>query len=88
MNLLMLLILLLGIVITIIGILLIILSMFLSTEKESESKIEYGGVLIIGPLPIVFGNRTKSAIIALILAIVLTILSIILFIITTRGLIQ
>ncbi|MEM0380608.1 MAG: DUF131 domain-containing protein [Desulfurococcaceae archaeon] len=77
-----------GIVFVFIGILFIILSLIKSEEKTEKTQIDYGGVLIIGPLPIVFGSKTKIAIITLVLAIILTILSIFLFILTTGGLIK
>ncbi len=42
-------------------------------EKKLEKKVRGGGVVIVGPIPIVFGD-TRLAVVALILAIVLTVL--------------
>ncbi len=44
-----------------------------SAEKKKE-RIKGGGVVMIGPLPVVFGTDKKYAIIAMILAIVLMLL--------------
>lgn len=76
------------------GLLLFIVGMFLmmlgalreaSKAKESgqggEEKVEAGGVVLIGPVPIVFGTSQRIAKIVLILAIVLTILALVLFLI-------
>ncbi len=75
------------------GILLIILGFFLITfgmihsareseekgaEKETrEKKVKGGGVILIGPIPIVFGTDKKYALILMVLAIVLMLLAII-----------
>lgn len=49
-------------------------------EEESKPKKEFkaGGIVLIGPIPIVFGE-TRLAIVALVLAIILMLLSIFLF---------
>ncbi len=75
------------------GILLIIFGFFLITfgmmrsSRESEErdaeqeigekKVKGGGVILIGPIPIVFGTDKKYALILMILAIVLMLLAII-----------
>ncbi len=75
------------------GILLIMLGFFLITfgmmrsaqengERDSEheaggKKVKGGGVILIGPIPIVFGTDKKYALILMILAIVLMLLAII-----------
>jgi uncharacterized protein (TIGR00304 family) len=75
------------------GILLIILGFFLITfgmmrsARESEERdaeqetgkkrVKGGGVILIGPIPIVFGTDKKYALILMILAIVLMLLAII-----------
>ena len=43
-------------------------------EPLPEKKVEGGGVILIGPIPIVFGTNWKHAVIALILTIILMIL--------------
>ncbi len=49
-------------------------------KNQSETKgeeIKAGGVIMIGPLPIVFGTDKKYALIAIILAIILMMLAIV-----------
>ncbi len=73
---------------TAIGIVLIILGFFLITfgmmrsAKESagkevtQEKIRGGGVILIGPVPIVFGTDKRYALLLMILAIVLMLLAV------------
>jgi uncharacterized protein (TIGR00304 family) len=54
------------------------------TESESyrtkvESKFKGGGVIMIGPIPIIFGSDKESAKIVIILAIILMLLSLLFF---------
>lgn len=42
-----------------------------NTGEESGDKVKGAGVLLIGPIPIVFGTDKRSAIIAILLAIAL-----------------
>lgn len=44
------------------------------TDHSSRSNVKGGGVIMIGPIPIIFGSDRKSAEIAIILAIVLMLL--------------
>ena len=46
-------------------------------EAAREKKIKGGGVILIGPIPIVFGTDKKYALILIILVIVLMLLAII-----------
>ena len=48
-------------------------------QKKTKSKFRGGGVVLIGPIPIIFGSDRKFLIIAVILAIVLMLISFILF---------
>lgn len=48
-------------------------------SETKREKIKGGGVIMIGPLPIVFGTDKKYALIAIILAIVLMMLAIVFF---------
>jgi uncharacterized protein (TIGR00304 family) len=58
------------------GIFLIGASFFQAPEQVSSS---FGGVLMIGPIPIVFGSSPEMAVAAMILAIALMVLSFLLF---------
>ncbi|MHA2060710.1 MAG: TIGR00304 family membrane protein [Candidatus Sifarchaeia archaeon] len=83
----------LGILLIIIGSIFIFLEVFWNIikekgeepEKEGErrkktkTKVGGGGVVLIGPIPIIFGSDKKFLIIAVVLAIVLMIISFVLF---------
>lgn len=47
--------------------------------EKAESKIRGGGVIMLGPIPIIFGSDKESANTAVILAIILMILSLLFF---------
>lgn len=64
-----------GFALILIGMMLIFLSVLMS---KGDGKVEGGGVVIIGPVPIVFGTSITWAIVAMVLAIILMVLAIIL----------
>lgn len=75
-----------GILLMVLGFILIAFGMIRSAreseerdaEKEiREKKVKSGGVILIGPIPIVFGTDKKYALILMVLAIVLMLLAII-----------
>lgn len=66
-----------GFVIVFIGILII----FLSLVSHGRGKVEGGGVVIIGPIPIIFGSSQKISILLVILAIILTVLVLLMYIV-------
>jgi len=72
-----------GIALIFIGFLIIFIGMFSSTRKEGH--VETGGVIIIGPIPIVFGSSKNISLLMLILAIVLTTLVLLTYIIGLKG---
>jgi uncharacterized protein (TIGR00304 family) len=78
-----LLMLIMSIVLIAIGVLLIFIDSLRESRRE-DRRIEAGGVLIIGPLPIVFGTSERVARIVLILAIVLTVLAIAMYILLVK----
>ncbi len=45
-------------------------------EVGKETRVKGGGVILIGPVPVVFGTDKKSALLIMILAIILMLLSI------------
>ncbi|WP_297418744.1 DUF131 domain-containing protein [Thermococcus sp.] len=59
-----------GMVLILTGFLLVFLGTVLATPGE-EGSVEGGGVIMIGPIPIVFGTNKGVATLAVILAIVL-----------------
>ncbi|KYC54158.1 MAG: hypothetical protein AMQ74_00127 [Candidatus Methanofastidiosum methylothiophilum] len=55
-----------GLLMVIIGVLLIFIATVFSTFKgTSESNIETGGILLIGPIPIIFGNSKPLIILSI-----------------------
>ncbi|BAW31150.1 MAG TPA: TIGR00304 family protein [Methanothermobacter sp.] len=70
-----------GIILVIFGIFLIfagsIMGMFTKTKESTEVKT--GGVIMIGPIPIIFGSDRGMAIIGFLMAIILMIVAYILF---------
>ncbi len=70
----------LGIVLIMLGFLLLVIETMHSVYEieYNEKKIEGGGVVLIGPIPIVFGSDKKYALIAMVLAIVIMLLYIML----------
>lgn len=76
----------------IVGIALIVLGFFLialgimrsiqesesCTPQEIKEKVKGGGVIFIGPVPVVFGTDKKYALLLMILAIVIMLLAIVL----------
>ncbi len=61
----------LGVVVLIVGFLLILVSAIASGRSE----VRGGGVLLVGPIPIVFGSDAQTAKWLIVLAMVLTILA-------------
>lgn len=72
----------LAVALILIGVVLIIISIIVYGRKTEETEV--GGVVIIGPIPIVFGSSLRIVKVVLILAIALTVLTIILALITLR----
>lgn len=53
----------------------------LSGKKEQKGRVQGGGVVMIGPIPVVFGSDAKWASIAIILAVILVALSLLLYLV-------
>jgi len=66
---------LLGIVLIFLGILVLMLSLW----RTGEGRTEAGGVVIVGPVPIVFGTSQRIAATVMVLAIALTVVVLLLF---------
>jgi uncharacterized protein (TIGR00304 family) len=73
-----------GIAVILGGILVVFLATFLGArskktgEGEERTEVKGGGVVLIGPIPIIFGSDAKWASIAILLAIILVLLSLLL----------
>jgi len=66
---------LLGIVLIILGIFILMLSLW----RAGEGRGEAGGVVIVGPVPIVFGTSQRVAAMVTVLAIVLMVVTLLFF---------
>jgi uncharacterized protein (TIGR00304 family) len=63
------------------GVVVILIAFLLSSArgKESRPEVRGGGVIMIGPVPIVFGSDAKWASFAIVLAIVLMVVALLLY---------
>ncbi len=66
----------LGILLVFAGITVVVLAVLLSNKREPDgTRAKGGGVIMVGPVPIIFGSDAKWASVAIILALVLVVLS-------------
>jgi uncharacterized protein (TIGR00304 family) len=65
-----------GLVIIATGFLLVMISLL---QNSSRNSANYGGVILIGPIPIIFGSSPEMAIVSMIMAAGLMILAFLLF---------
>jgi len=71
-----------GVAVAMAGFLVIFLATVLASRSEAQdeegkgARVKGGGVIMIGPIPIVFGTDAKWTVIAMVLAILLIVLSI------------
>ncbi len=73
-------IILIGFAVIIIGFLLIFIGTALqSSSGSSKTEINTGGVILIGPIPIIFGNDRGLIVFAVIFAVILMVISYFLF---------
>jgi uncharacterized protein (TIGR00304 family) len=78
-----------GIALILVGFALTAVGFFLTarvegTEGSEGSTVHGGGIIMIGPIPIVFGTDKKSAAALVVLAIVLMIISLLFLLLTRR----
>jgi len=76
-----------GIILIFIGMAVIIAATLLSAlgQQQSQQKVEAGGVVMIGPVPIIFGTSWRMAIIAIALAIVLIVIALVMMLLVGRA---
>jgi uncharacterized protein (TIGR00304 family) len=71
-----------GFVLVVVGVLIVVVSLILASRRRSPSEgnaeMRGAGVIMIGPIPIIFGTDKKSIKEVLVLALVLTIVVLIL----------
>lgn len=71
-----------GFALIFVGVLIVILAILLvSVRSAGKAKVRGGGVVIIGPIPIVFGTDRKSLKTILLLSIALTALALVVFVV-------
>jgi uncharacterized protein (TIGR00304 family) len=63
-----------GILVIFVGLVVLLVGVFQDGRRDGQSRLKGGGVIMIGPIPIIFGSDMKWASIAIILAIVLLLL--------------
>ena len=67
-----------GVAIILVGFLVVLLAMIMAKrsagDPERRTQVKGGGVILVGPIPIIFGSDTKWASVAIILAIVLMVI--------------
>ena len=73
-----------GVALILIGFLLVFLGTLVSALGD-EGNVEGGGVIMIGPIPIVFGTSRGAATLAMILAIIMMALWVVGFLLMRRG---
>ncbi len=54
-------------------------------EESEGPKVSGGGVVIIGPIPIIFGSDKRAAIIAAVIGAVLTVIALVAFLLMNWG---
>jgi len=66
-----------GFVLVLIGMLLIILSIVRGISVGGKENVEFGGGVLIGPIPIAFGTSSRALLIASILLLVVMVIALI-----------
>lgn len=64
----------LGVLLIFVGVLIIVAAVLLSILGGGKGKVKGGGVIIIGPVPIIFGTDSKSLKTVLLVSLVLTVM--------------
>ena len=72
----------LGIVLIFVGVLIIIIAVvLLSVSGVKKGKVKGGGVIMIGPIPIIFGTDKKSVKTVLLLSLALTVMLVVVMVV-------
>ncbi len=68
-----------GIIFVFIGVLLMMIGSVMQSSSSKTGEVHTGGVILIGPIPIIFGNDKSLIIVGVVFAIIIMILWYILF---------
>ncbi len=76
----------LGIALIMIGVLLVFLGVLAASlgSGGGEGEVEAGGVVVIGPIPIIFGTSSKAALAAAVLGLIMMLLALLMWL-QARG---
>jgi len=69
-----------GVLLILAGFAFVVVSLVVSSRKGG-STVKGGGVVIIGPVPIIFGSDSKWASVAMVLAIILFVLTVLFYVV-------
>lgn len=68
-----------GFTLLFIGVILVFLGALAGVVRQGEGKVEVGGVVMIGPIPIAFGSSSKALLAAMVLAVALMVMAILFY---------
>ncbi len=74
-----------GFLLIFLGVILVFLGVFLQALQGGSGEAEAGGVVVIGPIPIIVGTSGRAAVAAAVLGLVIMLLSILLLWLLGRG---
>lgn len=74
---------LIGIALLFLGIMLIFIGFLASAS--SGARVEGGGVVLIGPIPIIFGTSGRAALLAALLGVIIMVLALTLYLLQRSG---
>jgi uncharacterized protein (TIGR00304 family) len=66
---------LLGSLLLLVGVAVLVLATVISSRRGDRAEVKAAGVVLIGPIPIIFGTDTKWVIVAIVLAMLLVALT-------------
>ena len=68
-----------GFMLLFVGVILVFLGALAGFVRQGEGKVEAGGVIMIGPIPIAFGTSSKALLAAMVLAVALMVMAILFY---------
>ncbi len=78
----------LGMILILVGMLLMMLSAILGSGASTRTRVEYGGGVMVGPIPIVFGSSNRMILAASIILAVLVVASLVIMIFLVPSLVH